>query len=413
MAKYADGNGLSHAFTVIKNWVTTNFAAITHTHAASEITNAVTGVKGNSETDYRTGNVNLTAANLGAAGVSHTHGSISSGGAITYDTTAASGDKLVISDSSDSSKLKRSGIALGSSTTTFLANNGTWQTPAGTSYSDFTGATASSAGTHGLVPAPARNQDNNVLVGGGTWDSLSDVLVEYAGGSDGILFLGGGDIRLDDSNTLMTPAQSIKLEGIATGAEVNQNAFSNVKVGSTTVAADSKTDTVELVGSNVTLTPDAANDKVTIGITASDVTTALGTTAVARASANASGTAFGAAATKAVDSSIASGSTSTNLPTSAAVASAISTALSDVAGALVYQGAAASASAISGTSYKKGWYWIASAAFTLYTGVTVEAGDMIIAKQDKTSTFANDVDVVQSNIEALTTAEIDALWAAA
>ena len=48
-------------------------------------------------------------------------------------------------------------------------------------------------------------------------------------------------------------------------AEVNQNAFSNVKVGSTTVAADSKTDTLELVaGTNITLTPDATNDKVTI-----------------------------------------------------------------------------------------------------------------------------------------------------
>ena len=50
-----------------------------------------------------------------------------------------------------------------------------------------------------------------------------------------------------------------------TNAEVNQNAFSNVKVGSTTVSADSKTDTLELVaGTNVTLTPDATNDKVTI-----------------------------------------------------------------------------------------------------------------------------------------------------
>ncbi len=36
-------------------------------------------------------------------------------------------------------------------------------------------------------------------------------------------------------------------------------------MGSTTVAADTKTDTLELVaGSNVTLTPDAINDKVTI-----------------------------------------------------------------------------------------------------------------------------------------------------
>lgn len=61
-------------------------------------------------------------------------------------------------------------------------------------------------------------------------------------------------------------------------AYVNQNAFSNVKVGTTTVAADSTTDTLELAGSNVTITPDATNDKVTIGITKANVTSALGYT---------------------------------------------------------------------------------------------------------------------------------------
>lgn len=56
-----------------------------------------------------------------------------------------------------------------------------------------------------------------------------------------------------------------KLDGIASGAEVNQNAFSNVKVGTTTVEADSKTDTLELIaGANITLTPDATNDTITI-----------------------------------------------------------------------------------------------------------------------------------------------------
>ena len=70
------------------------------------------------------------------------------------------------------------------------------------------------------------------------------------------------------TNGLMTAADKQKLDGIATGAEVNQNAFSNVKVGSTTVSADSKTDTLELVaGSGVTLTPDATNDKITIAAT--------------------------------------------------------------------------------------------------------------------------------------------------
>ena len=65
-----------------------------------------------------------------------------------------------------------------------------------------------------------------------------------------------------------TSTEKSKLSGIATGAEVNQNAFSNVVVGSTTIAADSKTDSLTLVaGSNVTLTPDATNDKITIAAT--------------------------------------------------------------------------------------------------------------------------------------------------
>ena len=65
-----------------------------------------------------------------------------------------------------------------------------------------------------------------------------------------------------------TTAEKNKLSGIAAKAEVNQNAFSNIVVGSTTVAADSKTDTLTLVaGDNVTLTPDATNDKITIAAT--------------------------------------------------------------------------------------------------------------------------------------------------
>lgn len=66
-----------------------------------------------------------------------------------------------------------------------------------------------------------------------------------------------------------------KLNGISAGAEVNQNAFSKITVGATTIEADSKTDTLTLVGSNVTITPDATNDKITIGV-ASGTTSAKG-----------------------------------------------------------------------------------------------------------------------------------------
>lgn len=55
MAKYMDGNGLSHLMTKIK-------AAIAAT---------VTGVKGNAESTYRTGQVNITHANLGTTPVAN------------------------------------------------------------------------------------------------------------------------------------------------------------------------------------------------------------------------------------------------------------------------------------------------------------------------------------------------------
>lgn len=84
-------------------------------------------------------------------------------------------------------------------------------------------------------------------------------------------------VATTSANGLMSSDDKTKLNGVATGAEVNQNAFSNVKVGSTTVAADAKTDTLELAaGSNITLTPDATNDKVTIAATDTTYTIATG-----------------------------------------------------------------------------------------------------------------------------------------
>lgn len=59
-----------------------------------------------------------------------------------------------------------------------------------------------------------------------------------------------------------------KLDTIETGAEVNQNAFSIVEVGTTQITADNKRDVLKFIaGANVTLTPDATNDTVTIAST--------------------------------------------------------------------------------------------------------------------------------------------------
>lgn len=61
---------------------------------------------------------------------SHTHGNIQNGGTLqTNDITIASGDKLVVTDSSDSSKVARTSISFdGSTTTKCLTQKGTWAT---------------------------------------------------------------------------------------------------------------------------------------------------------------------------------------------------------------------------------------------------------------------------------------------
>lgn len=75
--------------------------------------------------------------------LSHTHGDISNAGSITSAAiTPASGDYIILSDSSGSDVLKR-GIAIGTSTTTYLRNDGTWVTPpdTNTTYSEATTTT--------------------------------------------------------------------------------------------------------------------------------------------------------------------------------------------------------------------------------------------------------------------------------
>ena len=64
---------------------------------------------------------------------------------------------------------------------------------------------------------------------------------------------------------LMSAYDKDKLDGITSGAEPNQSAFSYVKVGTTTISADSETDTLEIVaGDNITITPNTTYDRITI-----------------------------------------------------------------------------------------------------------------------------------------------------
>ena len=77
---------------------------------------------------------------------------------------------------------------------------------------------------------------------------------------------------------LMSATDNTKLDGVAVGAQVNANGYSEVIVDSTVIDATTDSDSLQLTGSNVTLTGDATNKEVTIGVTKSNVTTALGYT---------------------------------------------------------------------------------------------------------------------------------------
>ena len=90
----------------------------------------------------KAGTIALTTDTMTPA--SHTHGNIQNGGTLqTTDVAIASGDKLVICDSSDSNKIARSSLAFTSNTSKFLREDGTWQTVTAT----WNGGTVANAST--------------------------------------------------------------------------------------------------------------------------------------------------------------------------------------------------------------------------------------------------------------------------
>jgi hypothetical protein len=129
----------------------------------------------------------------------------------------------------------------------------------------------------GLVPG---NATGNIPVANGT--VCTNLNTEKHGGNLPSAYATAGHTHTaatTSSNGLMSNTDKTKLDGIAVGAQTNQMAFSNVLVGSTTIQADSATDTLTLIaGTNISLAPDATNDAVTIGVTG---TVASATTAAA------------------------------------------------------------------------------------------------------------------------------------
>lgn len=176
---------------------------------------AAVAVKGNAESTYRTGNVNITPANVGAAMDNHVHGQITNAGAITSTTTLANRDGIIFADSSDSGKLKRSSITFdGSTTTNFLTQKGTWQAvPYGINASRKI-CNLSASGTQSWTAT----EDCFVYVAGTAYGSITVDSVRLAGStsgnfSPGAIFLPikkGSTIQAAGSNTNVIWAWGLK-----------------------------------------------------------------------------------------------------------------------------------------------------------------------------------------------------------
>lgn len=127
----------------------------------------------------------IKPSDIGAAASSHTHGSA---------TTSAAGFLP----------------KLGGGTTNFLRADGTWAKPpdTNTTYSNMSGATTSAAGKAGLVPAPSAGAATRYLRSDGTWSIPPDTNTTYSAATT-------------SAAGLMSAADKVKLNGIATGAQVN------------------------------------------------------------------------------------------------------------------------------------------------------------------------------------------------
>ena len=117
----------------------------------------------------------------------------------------------------------------------------------------------------GLIPG---NAGGNIAVNNGSLNqNLNAAMLEGKSAEAFALMGHTHGAATVSSDGMMTAADKVKLGSIHAGAEENQNAFSVVDVGGTLLQADNKTDTLTFAaGNNISLIPDAANDRITIGL---------------------------------------------------------------------------------------------------------------------------------------------------
>ena len=215
----------------------------------------------------------------------------------------SAGDKLIISDSSNNKDISESTLGFGTSSTTFLANNGTWATPVNTDtnvttleldttsaeYPVLTQGTTGTGSVNGMA-----GKDSNVTINPatGTLSALS-----FSGTLSGT----ASRATADASGNVITSSYASSLSAVGTTVTLKSKSGDVLSTISTQdtdttytlpvgvagtgyaaqlilTASTGATNPVSLVsGSNVTITLDTTNNKITFSSNAGVTSVATGT----------------------------------------------------------------------------------------------------------------------------------------
>ena len=166
-------------------------------------------------------------------------------GAVTGPSTSVV-NRIAVFDTTSGNKIKDSGYTIATSV------------PANAKFTDTTYA-AATASADGLLTAALYSKLVAIEAGADKTDADNVA----AAGAFMTATNTADNIKDGSSKVVMTTTERTKLSGVAQGAEVNQNAFTSVKVGSATATASAKTDTLELAsGEGITMS--ASGKKITI-----------------------------------------------------------------------------------------------------------------------------------------------------
>lgn len=176
----------------------------------------------------------------------HVHGNISRDGKVSQTATIASGDKLLIADSSNNDTVIGSAITFGTSTTTFLSNKGTWATPAITGFDsaktidltgDVTGSASGGNGSNGWSIATTIGTGkvtNAMLAGSITNSKLVNSKVTIAGNDVSL----GGSLAADTLRSSLGLSNAMHFKGTTTTALTDGTTTAAVTISGSSYAPE-------------------------------------------------------------------------------------------------------------------------------------------------------------------------------